>query len=938
VADTVVTACPIGRRRQFEVARRWIDELSAGRGRAALVEGEPGIGKSSLVRATAAEAEAAGCQVFWGNCDELSQAFPLLPLLEALDGRIGDCERIADLLRTEAVPGNGLDTVHAAVERMLVLLDELCTKAPVVLVVDDLQWADPATVVTLARLARSVHQLPLLLIGINRPVPRREDLSALRRSLDPDDLVALESLSDDDVADLVASVVDGTPGTRLLGLAADAGGNPFYITELVDALARGRILTIRDGHVDADSGPIPDSLAAAIADRLEFLSAPTREIIRAGALLGLDFSVSELAMACGRRINDLLPLLDEAILAGVVVDQGLHLAFRHPLIRASLYEGMPGAVRAAWHRDVARALAENGAAAERVARQLLPALEAAEGTEPVDDWVVRWLAEAGQHLVGQAPQVAIPLLRWAVAGVPAGVVPHDALACRLADALYRVGDPAGAAEVANGALSYTTRADYLVELHWTLAQCRSFAGRSEQSLDALRRAVDAPGVGPRHRARLLVLTARTYRSLGRIEDASRTTRAALEAATAADDRWAMAWALGGLTIMYGSRGEPERALPLFDQALAASEGDPALADLRLLLQTNKAVALGDLDRYDDAIDTAMQARQRADDAGNVVRLAQAQSALGELLFDVGRWDDALAEVDGVFGVTEDPAVECTDHGLAATIQLHRGDSGARRHLVAAQQFAARLGERIAGPLVLARSLDREQTAGPAAALATLLDFLSEPKEVEETGDLLADAVRLAVTVGDVGTAADLVQQAEAAAEGSAVPHREAIAAHCRGLLDHDPVPLLRAADRYGDAGRPLPRAQALEAAGLALAELGDVVAARSRFEDAFTVYESLGAGWDLARSQAQFRGYGIRRGPHVRHRKPDHGWSSLTPTEQKIIPLVARGMSNPQIAAQLFLSRRTVQTHVSHILAKLNLASRIDIAREASKRAASAHN
>jgi DNA-binding CsgD family transcriptional regulator len=88
----------------------------------------------------------------------------------------------------------------------------------------------------------------------------------------------------------------------------------------------------------------------------------------------------------------------------------------------------------------------------------------------------------------------------------------------------------------------------------------------------------------------------------------------------------------------------------------------------------------------------------------------------------------------------------------------------------------------------------------------------------------------------------------------------------------------------------------------------------------------------VARLQARFRAYGIRRGPRFQHRRSQQGWDSLTPTEEKVVRLVAKGMSNPQIAAQLFLSRRTVQTHVSHVLAKLELSSRTDIAREASQR------
>jgi len=947
VADLLLAIVPVGRQRELDRVRGWVSDLAVGRGRAVLVEGEPGIGKSSLIRAATADAAAAGCRVVWATCDELSQAFPLLPLLDAVEAseraaradatsrvdHAGRGGRVTELMRADASPGNRVDVIAAAAERLLAVVDEMCAESPVLLVVDDLQWADAATVSTVGRLARAVSQVPLLLVGVTRPVPVREDLNALRRAVDPVDLLMLRSLSEGDIAELIEGVVGGPVGPGLLRLAAGAAGNPLYVSELVDALVRADHLVVSDGRVDINGGRPPESLSAAITDRLEFLSPPVREMLRAAALLGVDFSVSELAVVSGRRVNDLLPLIDEAIATGVLLDNDRELAFRHALVRAALFEAMPVAVRAAWHRDAARALARAGAAADRVARQLLPTLDSSDCGGSVDNWAVHWLAEHGQQLVGQAPRAAVKLLRWAVTGTPAGVPPHDLLACRLADALYRVGDPAGAADVARGALSHVTRPELLVDLHWTLTQCRSLDGRSEESIGALERALDSPGVGPEHQARLMVLTARAYRSLGRLDASRRVADKALVAATEAGDRWAMAWALGMLTIVYGSTGEADKALPLFERALAVAEGDPALADLRLLLQINHAVALGDLDRYDDAISAAEQVRQLADAAGNVVRLAQAQSALGELLFDVGRWDDALAEVDPVFGVSKDPAVECCDHGLAATIQLHRGEPEAVQHIADAEEFADRLGNRIVGSLALAKSLQREQADEPEEALAVLLEGLSEPVEdAEEKADLLADAVRLAVSVGDKMSAGTLVRRAEAVSRTSDVPHRKAVAPHCRGLMDSDPTLLLRAADHYRTAGRMLPRAQALEAAGVALAEQGDIAGARTWFTDAFSLYTTLGAGWDLARTQARFRAYGIRRGPRVRHRSSHQGWNSLTPTELKVVALVAKGMSNPQIAAQLFLSRRTVQTHVSHILAKLDLHSRIDIAREASLR------
>ncbi len=934
--EALLTSRLVGRAQPLETMRRRVADVAAGRGSVVLVEGEAGIGKSALIRATVRDARSAGCAVLWAACDELSRAFPLLPLLHAFEAcpAIDDHEPISELLGTEDHPATGVDAVAAATERLMAVARRLCATNPVMLVVDDLQWADPVTVQVLGRLAHSARRQPLFLVGAIRPVPRREDLTALRRVVEPGEVVRLPSLTQAEVTEFVERAVGGVPGPRLLRLAEGAAGNPLYLTELLDALRRGNDLTFSGGRVEAaTAGRTPPSLAAAIADRLDFLSLPVRGLLRAAALLGSDFSVFDLAAVSGRRVNDLVPLLDEAILAGVLRENGSELAFRHPLIRQALYQGMPAGVRAAWHRDAGRALAKNGAPAERVARQLLPALDPANGTGPADGWVVDWLVEVGQYLVSQAPDAAAPLLRWAVESIPAGVPPHDLLACRLACALYKSGDTVGAARAASAALPYVTRSDVLADLHLTLAQCRAMDGRTEEAMGTLEHILDSPGVEPRHRARLLVLSARLHRGLGKVDAAGRIAQNALAEATATGDRWAAGWALGVLALSHGMRGDPARALPLFERALTEAEGDAGLADLRLVLGLNQAAAFGDLDQYDDAIKAAERARRVAEDAGNMVRLAQAQSVLGELLYDVGRWDDALRTIEAETGVSKDPTVECSDHGVAATILLHRGDEANGRHLVEVHRYASLIGNRFIGAVALARSLELEQADRPAAALAALLAGLSETaEETEETADLLADAVRLARVVGDQSTAKDVVGRAEALARGSAVPHRRAVAAHCQGLHRQDPVGLLEAAGHYHAAGRPLPRAQALEAAGLAFAGRGDTAAARTSFTDAFSIYAALDARWDLARMQATFRTYGIRRGPRVRHRRSQQGWDSLTPTEAKVVDLVARGMSNPEIAAHLFLSRRTVQTHVSHILSKLSLNSRIDIAREASRR------
>jgi DNA-binding CsgD family transcriptional regulator len=381
------------------------------------------------------------------------------------------------------------------------------------------------------------------------------------------------------------------------------------------------------------------------------------------------------------------------------------------------------------------------------------------------------------------------------------------------------------------------------------------------------------------------------------------------------------------------RGEVSNTLPLFDRAINVIGNDTELNDLGLLLQINKAIALGELDRYDEALETAAQVRQLADRTGSLVRLAQAQSALGQLLFHVGQWDAASAEVETLPDEFKDPSATCCDRGIAAVIAFHRGDATtARQHLELTLSSAEQLGNRVVAPIILAHSLDKEVNDQPEEALAVLTARVGDDAvELDEVEDLLPEAARLAATTGATDAAAEVAAQAATLARRSSVPHRLGTAAYCRGLLERDPFLLQHAADRYRDAGRPLLRAKALEAAAIGFAGRDEKDAARRAFTRADDLYDKLGANWDLAHLRAHLRSFGIRRGPRAKHRQAQAGWNALTPTETKIAALVAEGLSNRLIAEQLVLSPRTVGTHVSHILAKLGVRSRIDIARKAAE-------
>ena len=390
----------IGRESEMALLTGLIREVAQGRGGSVLIEGEPGIGKSALVRTAVAEAPEVGCQVFWGAGDELGQALPLLPFLDGLRVREPSANprrnTIVRLLRGEVAADRGTDVPAVLAEQLLALVAEQCAVRPTILVIDDLQWADQASITLWGRLARSARQVPLLLVGMMRPVPQRDDLLALRRVADDAARLQLTGLTGSAVADLVAALAGGKPDDDLLRLADGAAGNPLYLTELVAALARSSGLTVTEaGTAELAGGSAPGSLSAAIADRLGFVAGPVREVLRAAALLGADFAVPDLAIVLGRSVADLIPAVDEACAAGVLAESGHGLGFRHPLIRAALYDEMPAPVRAAWHRDAGRALAAAGASADRVARQLLRAVGGPGGpAEPMDEWMLDWLARS----------------------------------------------------------------------------------------------------------------------------------------------------------------------------------------------------------------------------------------------------------------------------------------------------------------------------------------------------------------------------------------------------------------------------------------------------------------------------------------------------------------------------------------------------------------
>jgi predicted ATPase len=230
----------VGRPVERASLEEWITRVAAGQGHAVMIEGEPGIGKSTLLDAGLSHVPA-DCEVLRGQCDELRVRFPLL----VMTGLLGVSVDSADPLRKEAaltfaepdaatgwnIRASSGDPVAAAVEQLLSLVDRLCARAPLVLVLEDLHWADDATLLLWRRLCQASAQQPLLVIGTRRPVPQRAELDLLQQEIQSlgGAVINLGPLPGASVRTLAADILGIDPGPQLMEQLGLASGNPLYI-------------------------------------------------------------------------------------------------------------------------------------------------------------------------------------------------------------------------------------------------------------------------------------------------------------------------------------------------------------------------------------------------------------------------------------------------------------------------------------------------------------------------------------------------------------------------------------------------------------------------------------------------------------------------------------------------------------------------------------
>lgn len=814
----------VGRRRELGLLRRAVTDVAGGRGGALWLEGEPGIGKSSLLAACLAGADV---RVAWAAAGELGGRSPLRVVLDALNVSVASpdarrSELAQDLLALAGDRHAADDPVLTAIERLVELVRELSAEAPLVLALDDLQWADEASVLLWHRLSRLSRRLSLLLIAVTRPVPHREDMARVRRAVvEAGDLVVLEPLTDDEVTALVTGLVGATPGQDLVRLAGCAGGNPLYVEEVVHALMRENAVEFRDGVAEARVAgqDMPASLVTALARRLAFFSAEALDLLRWAALLGTAFAPGDAAVVAGRPVSELVAAVEEAMAAGILVEAGDRFAFRHHLVHHALYLGIPAAVRAALHRQAAQALAAAGSPVELVARQLATASTA------LDPWVVDWLVANAEPVAAQDPDLAVAVLRSAITQADVPARDRERLAARLARLLFELGRRADAE--ARYALARARNHDLIAEMRWVLAASHHRDGRTADAAEVLRSATADHATPPVWRARLQALAADVLTG----DEGETAAHRALRLAREVRDDFTVTQARRALWRTATARGDHAEALRQVDQALAVSTAPEVHADL----VGDKMLTLQHLDHLDEV--------------DELLRTTRPHPAAVAQCYWRGRWTDALDLVDGHREPTPSPwprdrGPTPPAHGVAALVAVRQDRVDvALRHLRAA---AGHRDDFLDDFRAAAEAGIAERAGRVDDALAALTGVLA-PGRVAPNLRWLPPLTRLALLAGDRDLAA------HAAGLAQAGPEAVAVALRCRGLVDRDPDLVLDAAARYREAGRPVELAEALEDAAVLLAGRGDCTAADAAVREAVAVYRGFGAEWDARRAGALLR-------------------------------------------------------------------------------------
>jgi DNA-binding CsgD family transcriptional regulator len=930
--DQPTSPAPVvrGRDAELESIGVQLHRVRSGAGAVVLVEGEPGMGKTRILAEASRMAQRLAFRVGAGAVEPGAGVAELAPLMTALfDGPDPLFER------------SGMRELHSLPEQRYWLLQDLqamleraALKRPLLISLDDLQWGDRGTAAALRALPARLADLPIAWIlafrsergaaQLHSAIEHLEASGAERIVLGPLDAAAAAQVAED--------VMDAEPDNALLDLVKGAHGNPFLLTELLAGLRDEDLIRVVAGQAELVEARLPRRVGATMRDRLRGLSPSAREAAAVAASLGRRFSFADLGKMLVRPPATLLGPVEELIDSALLVESGDRLAFRHDLTREAVRENVPRSARRAIDRQAADLLLAQGAAPVEVAAQI------AASAEPGDDEAISILLRAGEALATTDPGAGADLSRRALELAPRDHILRGPLVAQTAVLLHSAGRDDEARSFADGQLRDALPAQQEAEVLLSIAGV--FRAPPDARAAAGRQALALPDLPPRLRARHLAALFHNLLVGGRTDEAKAIhAETATAVGASGDPNSAFAFALAESVTAYAD-GRYDDALELTEQAARAGIVTTDWARERLA-QEWRCETRTVLDHVDDSLRLAANsiAAAQRDRNGWAIRIFEIWR--GRQLHQLGQLDDAGAILEGQFSPETDErfigALDAAGIVALGRIALHQGNR--------------RLQERTAG---LARGLLEDSTPNfrrqavwllalqamasgdPTAAHAWLLALGEDqrtavlplfPIDVTDEPQL----VRIALAAGDDELAEVATAQAELRAQRNPrVTTIVATAAHARGLLTSQIDDLERAANLFAAGPRPLAHARVLEDLGLARATVGAVDAAIEAFDGALALYAEAGASWDTGRVRSLLRAHGVRRRLVARERA-DTGWGAMTDSELAVARLVAQGLTNREVAERLFVSPHTVSSHLRSVFAKLDINSRLALARIAAQ-------
>ena len=903
-----------------------LEQAAAGSGRVLAITGVAGVGKTALLRRAGECAEDAGFTVLAASGTPLEReiAFGVArQLFEPPLMALGDAaaHSLASGVILQPPARAGPDSAHAALLGLHELVVELsASRGPLLLAIDDAHWADAPSLRWLAYLARRVGALHVAIMLAHRSGEPGADRTLLDRAAGEPQAQVLrpEPLSDTAVGQWLGRYFAREPaGDLVRSCVATTGGNPFLLEEVAESLRSAGV------GPDAAAAAVvatvaPAGIARSLRTRIELLGAGAQELLEAASVLSADARLARLAAVTGDSLEHVGKLAD-GLTDAAILAPGDPIGFRHPVLGATVYDGIPAHQRARLHADAAQRLLDEGAGPERAAAHLLRVPSGGRA------WAVPALRSAAAAAMARgAPDAAIPLLRRALAEAPQD---RPQLLLELIEAEVLANDPASVTH-AREVIGLDVPASERARAATMAAHCATMAHRFADADEMIARADDAARqVSPALRRAVTVEALGI--SLWRIGTSGHSARLRGLDPDALDEHDPLESMLLACILMDAiCSGAPrEMADRLAPRLLRASRSSSEIDDRVRMVATRSLTALG---RFDEGVAELTRMIGDARSRGAVSVVASGLSMRAEVELHAGRLYEA--ETDARDGLEAAQAhgldlLVVPALGMLVRVLIERADPEPALAVVRETGLDGDLASFYTTHILLeARGAARAAAGDIARGIADLRE--SGRRAIawgESNPSLLPWRSRLALLLnvrGEQAEASVIAADEERRAREFGAPHAVSAALRCKALLaaGDERVTGLRAAHEAAD-GAPLASARAIVDLGSALRATGHRNDAREVLARGLDAADRCGARRLADRAREELHALGARP-----RRERITGRDALTASELRIARLAADGRTNREIAAALFVTVKTVEMHLGHAYSKLSIKGRAALA------------